>query len=56
MATRLISVLGQSGSWVSHMGWDYMGWGSWWMVACGSLMVVGTVALIVWLVRSTSAT
>ncbi len=38
-------------------GFEHMGeWGAGWMWVWGTLMMIGTIALIVWLARSTSPT
>jgi putative membrane protein len=47
---RLFAVLADADGWDGHMGCG----GGWWVVIWGTLMVVGLVVLIVWLVRTTS--
>ena len=49
MATNIAGVLADADGWGGHMGWG----GGWWMLIWGSLMMVGLVVLIVWLVRNT---
>ena len=49
MVTNIAGVLADADGWDGHMGWG----GGWWMVIWGTLMMVGLVVLIVWLVRNT---
>ena len=49
MTAALTSVLADAD------GWDHMSWaGGWWMVVWGTLMMVGLIVLMVWLIRTTA--
>lgn len=50
MITFSAVVLADADGWDGHMGWG----GGWWMLIWGTLMMVGLVVLIVWLVRTTA--
>ncbi len=49
--TNAVMLLGDS------RGFEHMnGWGGGWMWIWGTLMMIGTIALVVWLARSTNTT
>ncbi|MDH4170659.1 MAG: SHOCT domain-containing protein [Acidimicrobiia bacterium] len=48
--TAIAAVLADADGWDGHMGWG----GGWWMFVVGTVMMVGSVVLVVWLVRTTS--
>jgi len=50
MIALTAAVLADADDWNGHMGWD----GGWWMLILGTLIMVGLVVLIVWLVRTTA--
>ena len=50
MAATIAGVLAHHDGWDGHMGWG----GGWWMLIWGTLMMVGLVVLVVWLVRTTA--